>query len=105
MKRAGKLSPTSKKRLLELKGRPEIRAKVFERDGGCRFAAPFAGTRWARCYGVLTAHHVLKASQGGKYREDNLVAACAHHNNLMESDAEAARLAEGVGLVRRRYPA
>lgn len=85
--------------LEELKRRPAIRARVFERDGGC-LAQHVLGL--GPCFGVLTAHHILKASQGGKYEDGNLLTMCAHHNELFESDADAARIAEQCGFVQRR---
>lgn len=105
MKRGGRLSPTSKKRLAELKLRPAIREAVFARDGGCLMSPWRSDQDWGTCYGILTPHHVLKASQGGEYTEDNLITLCAHHNNALESDADMARRAEAAGFVQRRYPA
>lgn len=73
------------------------RAAVFARDKRCQLVDTIAG----RCFGALTAHHLLKASGGGKYERSNLVTLCAFHNGWVEDHpAEAARL----GLVIRRLP-
>lgn len=97
MKRSGRLSPTSKKRVRELRERPAIRSRVFERDGGC-LAAAVEGL--GRCFGHLTPHHIVKEGQGGKYTEDNLITLCVHHNDLLEADANAAAIAKVAGFVR-----
>lgn len=79
LKRGGRISHTSKKRLEELKDRPAIRKAVFECDGGC-----LAAGIWGPCYGPLTPHHLLKASQGGKFEMSNLISLCSHHNTMVE---------------------
>lgn len=88
--RRGKLSAAEK--------RP-IREAVFRRDGGCLLAG-YHGT--GKCYGPLTAHHKRKASQGGSYSMENLIALCAHHNDELEADADLAAMAHGAGFVIRR---
>jgi hypothetical protein len=77
-----------------------IREAVFARDSHlCRLR----GVQEAgECFGVLTPHHVRKASQGGTYSPENLVALCAHHNEQLEADADLDRLARQLGLVVRR---
>ena len=95
MKRGGKLSPTSKKRLAELPARKEVREAVFARDKRCVMHGV-----WDACSGPLTPHHLLKASQGGNYSEDNLVTLCAYHNTKVEDEPhEACRF----GLVIRSW--
>ena len=69
---------------------------MFERDG---WRCVMAGQGWGSCYGGLTFHHLLKASQGGEYTEDNGVTLCVFHNDKVEDDPKAA--AE-LGLVIRR---
>lgn len=96
LKRGGRLSPTSKKRLADLGRRRAVREAVFVRDGGCVVAG-----LWGPCHGDLTAHHLLKASQGGTYEMTNLVALCAHHNTKVE---DRPKEAEALGLVRRPLP-
>jgi hypothetical protein len=96
MKRAGRLSRTSKKRARDLRKRPAIRQAVFERDGGC-LAQGVEGL--GACFGGLTPHHVLKEGQGGEYTEDNLISLCCHHNDLLEADAKAAAIAKAAGFV------
>lgn len=91
----------SLKRQAEQRKRAKIRAAVFERDRyRCQVAArvPDAG----RCFGALTPHHIKKDGQGGSYTLDNLVSACAHHNERIESDADFARACEAVGLLDTR---
>lgn len=90
------LRPVSRKRARENRTKAPIREAVFERDGACRLRGV------GECFGPLTPHHVRKASQGGEYSVDNLVALCAHHNGLLESDADFAALARRLGLVIRR---
>jgi 5-methylcytosine-specific restriction endonuclease McrA len=77
----------------------QIRERVFARDGyTCQ-----APKSWGVCYGVLTPHHVVKASQGGDYSETNLVTLCAHHNGLIESDSVIAHDAQEQGLVKKSW--
>lgn len=99
MKRT-RLKPMSDKRRRAIVDHAEIRAAVFERDHYlCRLAlVPGAGL----CFGQLTPHHIVKASQGGAYSVDNLASLCAFHNSELEANADLARLAEGLGLVVRR---
>jgi 5-methylcytosine-specific restriction endonuclease McrA len=82
-------------------GRRETRAAVFERD---RYRCQLAGLPGAgHCFGGLTPHHRLKASQGGAYSLENLVTACAHHNGLLEADAGFAEAGIKAGLVVRSW--
>jgi hypothetical protein len=102
-KRPGRLSPTSKKRVEELKERPAIRSRVFVRDGGCLLAPGLplnqAERDWGACFGTpFTFHHVVKASDGGKYTEDNGKTLCAFHNDTVE---DWPKEAEKIGLVIR----
>lgn len=100
MKRGGRLSPTSKKRLVELRGRPAVRAAVLERDGGCllHLGRELNDGSWGPCFGGLTYHHLKKASQGGEYTIENGATLCAHHNDLVEDHPTRAA---SIGLVRR----
>lgn len=100
MKRAGRLSPTSRKRKADRVRRAQVRQAVFERDGGC-VLSPFGllnrhGNDWGPCLGPLTFHHVLKASQGGEYSMANGKAVCRMHNDMIEDHWNAA---EAIGLV------
>jgi 5-methylcytosine-specific restriction endonuclease McrA len=90
----------SNKRRKEAAARAVIRGEVFQRDGFRCELDGFLGA--GRCFGPLTPHHVIKASQGGAYSVENLRTLCAHHNEQLEADADLARLAEGLGLVKRR---
>lgn len=87
---AGKPTPLTRREKVQ------IRDAVFRRDGGCLLAGH------GRCFGGLTAHHVVKAGQGGAYSLANLRTLCAHHNDQLEADADLARVAVGLGLVVRR---
>jgi 5-methylcytosine-specific restriction endonuclease McrA len=81
--------------------RADVRAEVYARDRWlCQVARllPTAGP----CFGVLTPHHRRKSGQGGHYSVANLVAACAGHNDALESDADLAAHARAAGLVVRR---
>ena len=90
------LRPMSRKRRRASAGRAEIRAAVFARDGQhCRLAGV---TDAGRCFGGLTPHHIVKASQGGPYTEENLVTLCSLHNSWVEDNPNHAR---ALGLVRR----
>jgi 5-methylcytosine-specific restriction endonuclease McrA len=106
LKRKGRLSPTSKKRVRELRNRPAVRRRVFERDGGC-VLSPYGplnpdGQHWGPCLGELTPHHLRKASQGGAFTEENLRTLCATHNDMVEDfPAAAAR----IGLVIKSWEA
>ena len=73
--------------------RQAVRARVFERDGGCvlRRLDPSH-----RCMGALTFQHVKKASQGGEYSEDNGVALCWWANAIWVEQNRAE--AEALGL-------
>lgn len=95
-----RIAPISKKRRGLAGAKREIREAVFDRDDHrCQLAGvDDAGP----CYGHLTPHHKLKASQGGAYDEDNLVTACAGHNDRIEEDASFSAACEKVGLVIRR---
>lgn len=97
--RRSPLRKVSAKRAAEAPGNAAVRAAVFRRDGGCVLERIHGA---GPCYGKLTVHHKLKASQGGKYTEANLVAMCASHNDRLESDAALSSLAETMGLVIRR---
>lgn len=91
------VKPVSDRRAADRDRRDEVRAAVFARDRYCRLIdrADVAGT----CRGPLTPHHLRKASAGGGYTEDNLVALCAGHNTWVEDEPD---LAYSLGLVRRR---
>lgn len=90
MRRGGRLRPMSTKRRADLPRRREVRAQVFERDGGC------VATGWrGPCFGPLTPHHLRKASAVGPYDDDNLVTLCAFHNGLVE-DHPAEATARGL---------
>lgn len=96
--RGGRMSARSKRKEEARADELIEREFVFARDGHrCRAAG-----LWDRCHGPLTPHHVLKASQGGAYHRDNLVALCAHHNDLIEADADFAVVARDAGLVTLR---
>lgn len=84
-----------------IEARRRIRARVFERD---QYRCQLAGLAGAgECFGGLTVHHRLKASQGGAYSLENLVTACAHHNGLLEADARFAAAGIKAGLVVRSW--
>lgn len=97
LKRTGRLSQRSKRKEEAAADEYIEREFVFARDRHCKLAG-----WWDPCRGPLTPHHVLKASQGGPYHRDNLVALCAHHNGLIEADADLAALARQLGLVKLR---
>lgn len=84
----------------EKAARDYIRRQVFERDGRCLLAG--GGPAWCRfgqCFGALTPHHLQKASAGGAYAAENLVALCARHNDMQE-DLPQASLAVGLTVAR-----
>lgn len=81
----------------EMADRRIVRDSVFRRDGGCLAAEVEV---WGRCYGDLTPHHLLKSVHGGPYSEDNLIALCAHHNQMVENDPPRAR---ELGFVTEPY--
>lgn len=82
--------------------RAAVREAVFRRDRVCVLSdVDGAGTCWPTRH-ALTPHHKRKASQGGPYTEDNLVAMCPHHNDAIEADADLAALAHRLGYVIKR---
>ena len=75
-----------------------VREAVFVRDGRrCRIAPFLPDTK---CFGPPTVHHLLKESQGGAYEEENLITACAWHNDWVEDHPTEAT---ALGLVRRPW--
>lgn len=98
LKRTGRLSQRSKRK--EEAAAEELieREFVFARDGRRCQAAGL----WDACFGPPTFQHILKASQGGAYHRDNGTTLCAHHNALIEADADFAEVARAAGLVKLR---
>jgi 5-methylcytosine-specific restriction endonuclease McrA len=103
LRSSGRLPAKSEKVRREAKDRKRVREAVFARDGCCRLS-PYgdlnpAGVGWGPCFGrPLTFHHLLKASQGGKYTMENGLTLCAGHNSLVE---DYPALAYACGLVIR----
>ena len=84
-----------------------IKALVFHRDKRCILSPDRPlnreGRDWGPCFGYpLTPHHLLKASQGGEYTEENLVTLCAGHNDMIEDYPTAAH---AIGLVIKPWEA
>lgn len=103
LRRTGRIPPASPKRRRQSTKNEAIRVRVFERDDWtCRAAHHGVG---GPCFGPHTPHHILKASQGGKYEENNLATLCAHHNDLIEQDATFAATMRSLGYVRRSWEA
>ena len=97
LKRTGRIKPVSDKRRESWPDEAAVRAAVFARDGNrCRIKPLLRGTRWERCWGRLTVHHLRKASAQGAFTEENLIAACAGHNSWVEDHPDLARR---LGLV------
>jgi hypothetical protein len=92
-----RLNPRSTKKIAADKEKPEVRDKVFRRDGhrcilGHRRDLP-------PCFGTpCTPHHLRKEKQGGSYSVGNLVTLCAGHNDWVEQEPD---LAHSLGLVAR----
>lgn len=115
-RRAKRIKPVSDKRAAEHDERAEVRERVFRRDGyRCQWwtrvdALGLDGMRpihedrqmWEAvkrpCFGELTPHHLLKASAGGAYTEENLTTLCVFHNGAVEDHPA---LATALGLVIR----
>lgn len=72
-----------------------IRALVFARDRDCQLRD------LGPCAGGPTFHHRRKEGRGGAYTVANGALLCAHHNTLIEHDADVAREAHTRGLVVR----
>lgn len=86
----------SLRRRSEKPQRDAVREAVFERDG---YACRLRVLPDHRCWGNLTAHHLRKASDLGRYVEANLIAVCVLGNaGTIEDDPTWAGL---VGLVER----
>lgn len=88
------LAPRSPKRQLARLAEVELTELVFRRDGGCILREQTSH----RCFGPPTAHHLLKASAGGGWTEDNIVCLCAGANTMVEDQPDWAR---NMGLVIR----
>lgn len=103
LRRRTRLRQRSKTRAAALNDQRRIRLAVFDRDGyRCQAGVLPDLARYSPCFGPLTPHHIRKASQGGRYTMSNLTTLCAHHNDLIEADANFARLCRHYGLVRLR---
>jgi 5-methylcytosine-specific restriction endonuclease McrA len=93
MARRNPLRRVSAKKMAEVRAHDEIRLRVFARDDyTCQW--PLAEPA---CWGPLSVHHLRKASQGGKYTEENLTTLCVRHNDHVEDEPALAR---SLGLVR-----
>lgn len=85
----------SRKRREAVKSHRAIREAVFARDRYlCRMPIAVGGP----CVGPLTPHHVRKASQGGGYTVENLIALCRFHNDWCEDEPD---IAHRLGFVKR----
>ena len=92
-------APMSDKTKADLPRRAKVRAAVKQRDNHrCQLAGTFPDVR---CGGPLTFHHIIKASQGGDYSEEDGTTACQVHNDLVEDRPDVARAA---GWVRSARP-
>lgn len=97
--RSGKIAPVSKKRKAEAGARRSTVAEVVARDGAC--VAALRGAP-GPCMGPLTAHEVVKRSQGGSHLDPaNCLALCWQHNGWVEMHPNHAR---ELGLVASRSP-
>lgn len=96
LKRRTRLKPRSAKVEAARDEHAVVREAVFKRDSYTCRIAPFLPD--LPCRGRLTPHHVLKASQGGKYTVENLVSACVFHNDWCEDNPDDA---VALGLVKR----
>lgn len=98
-RRARKRLPArSAKRVKADRAKPEIRRAVFDRDGWTCRLKDTTDVLAHSCSG-LTVHHLLKASQGGEYTEENLVTLCSVANDLIEDHPQRAW---ELGLVVRQ---
>lgn len=86
---------------------PKVRATVFARDGEMCLAQADGP-----CAGILTLQHRIGRGMGGSKlpginRPANLIAMCAHHNELIEKDADfrAHCLRRGWSIPRNWAPA
>lgn len=103
--RTGRILTVGRRRARRIDEQAEVRRAVFKRDGGCIVRAlgemriVSEGVPVPGCFGPPSAHHLLKASQGGAYTEENLVTLCVGHNDWVEDQPRAAY---ALGLVIRR---
>lgn len=90
--RRTRLRPVSEKRAANASERLRVRNEVFTRDGWTCQArvSPLCP------HGLLEAHHLRKASQGGTYTAENLLTTCHGCNQWIEDHPAEARAA---GLV------
>lgn len=102
--RRTRLAPRSQRTIDIAPEHRMVSTLVLTRDRVCQVRVIGRATGYATpaCRGPLTPHHRRKASQGGAYTVENLVAACAGCNGALEADADLARWAHSVGLVVRR---
>jgi hypothetical protein len=86
--------------LLDAPERDAVWQGVLARDRDCLLAARTDQNRWLAgpCFGLLTPHHLLKASHGGPFSPANIVVLCARHNGWVE---DVPVLAHSLGLVVR----
>lgn len=95
LQRSGRIKPRSEARKAAAAERAKIWGQVALRDNfSCRIAPLVPDVA---CFGRLTPHHLRKASQGGEFTPDNLIAACQFHNDWVETEPARAR---ALGLVR-----
>ena len=98
-RRRKRVKPMSDNKRAEVDTHAPIREEVFYRDGRrCRLAPFFPDVE---CFGPLTVHHIVKEGQGGGYTLENLVSACARHNDLVE---ERPAEAKALGLTQSAPP-
>lgn len=104
-----RLKPISDKRRAVIADHADVRAEVFARDRWrCQLEADLLRQRHGAdrtllervgpCRGVLTPHHLRKASAQGTYTLENLTTLCAGHNTWVEDHPT---LAAELGMVRR----
>lgn len=97
LERRTRLRRVSPKRKATTAARAEVWEQVQARDRGCLLDGHHGAHQ--PCRGGLTPHHLQKASQGGPYTVENIVALCAFHNGWVEDYPLTAHV---LGLVVRQ---
>lgn len=98
--RSKRLKPASDRKRAAREDEALVREAVFARDRWTCQLRQAARERddVPECWGRLSFHHLLKASAGGKYTEENGTTLCIGHNGWVEDQPE---LAAELGMVRR----
>ena len=83
LRRTGFVNPISEKRRRYASELNMIRPKIIAK--GCQMRPE---DQEGVCNGALTAHHVLRRSQGGGNEETNLLCLCRRHHEFVHANPQ-----------------